>query len=190
MNDFLSLAVLPFAWLIAAFAQEPSVERAVVVEVVVNASADKVWQAWTTEEGVTSFFAPACKIDLRVLGAYEMYFMPEAAPGVRGGEGNMILAIQPERMLSFTWNAPPHLPNVRQQRTSVILRLKEINKNQTRVTLTEIGWGEDEEWDRAYQYFSEAWKYVLGNLVRRFDEGPIDWPKERAARQAAASQKL
>ncbi|KAA0225795.1 SRPBCC domain-containing protein [candidate division KSB1 bacterium] len=189
MNDFLSLAILPFTWLIAAFAQEPAVERAVVVEVVVNASPDKVWLAWTTEEGVTSFFAPACKLDLRVLGVYEMYFAPHAAPGLRGGEGNMILAIQPEKMLSFTWNAPPHLPNVRQQRTSVVVRLKEINNNQTRVTLTEIGWGENEEWDQAYQYFSAAWKYVLGNLKRRFAEGPIDWQKELAARQAAASQK-
>ena len=64
--------------------------------------------------GARSFFAPACNIDLRVGGAYEMFFNPEGEPGSRGGEGIRILAIQPKKMLAFTWTAPPHLPNARE----------------------------------------------------------------------------
>jgi hypothetical protein len=82
----------------------------------------------------------------------------------------------PKSMLSFTWNAPPHLPKVRQQRTSVVVRFKELEKGQTKVTLTESGWGEGDEWDKAFAYFSKAWQdVVLPRLKPRFEVGPVDW---------------
>jgi uncharacterized protein YndB with AHSA1/START domain len=112
------MKLLFFCLLFCAFnlkAQET--ERVVKAEIIVNAALDAVWEAWTTEAGVKTFFVPACKVEPRVYGAFEMYFNPNGAPGQRGGEGNVILAMQPKSMLSFTWNAPPHLPNVRQQRT-------------------------------------------------------------------------
>jgi uncharacterized protein YndB with AHSA1/START domain len=162
--------------LAAAGASAQSPERAVVAEVVVTAGVDTVWEAWTTTTGVESFLAPGCKIDLRVSGAYEVYFNPAAPAGRRGGEGNVILALQPQKMLAFTWNAPPHLPNVRQQHTSVVVRFKDLGNGQTKVTLTETGWGEGEEWDQAFAYFSSAWQdVVLPRLKHRFEHGPVDW---------------
>jgi uncharacterized protein YndB with AHSA1/START domain len=151
-------------------------ERVVKAEAIVNASSEAVWEAWTTEAGIKTFFAPACKIELRVSGPFEMYFNPNGTPGQRGGEGNEILAIQPKKMLAFTWNAPPHLPNVRQQRTSVVVRFNEIEKGRTKVTLIASGWGEGEEWDKAFAYFSSAWQdVVLPRLKYRFEIGPVDW---------------
>ena len=151
-------------------------ERVVKAEVVVNAALTDVWAAWTTEAGVKTFFAPACKIELRAGGAYEMYFNPNGGEGERGGEGNTILAIQPHNMFAFTWNAPPHFPNVRKQHTSVVLRFKEIAPGKTRVTLVESGWGEGEEWDQAFAYFNRAWsEIVLPRLQHRFAHGPLDW---------------
>jgi uncharacterized protein YndB with AHSA1/START domain len=155
-----------------------STERAVTAETTVNASVAEVWKVWTTEEGIKSFFAPGCKIDLRVSGAYEMHFAPDAPVGQRGGDGNVILAIQPLKMLSFTWNAPPSLPNVRQQHTSVVLRFKDLGNNTTKITLAETGWGEGEEWDKAFEYFSHAWQdVVFKRLKYRFENGPVDWKK-------------
>ncbi len=151
-------------------------ERVIKAETLLNASIDAAWEAWTTEAGIKTFFAPACKIELRPNGAYEMYFNPSGAPGERGGEGNAVLALQPKSMLAFTWNAPPHLPNVRQQRTSVVIRFKGAGNGQTKVTLVHSGWGEGEEWDKAFDYFSSAWqKIVLPRLQQRFATGPIDW---------------
>jgi uncharacterized protein YndB with AHSA1/START domain len=151
-------------------------ERVVKAEVIVNAGIDAIWEAWTTEVGIKTFFAPAGKIELRVGGPFEMYFNPNGTPGQRGGEGNEILAIQPKKMLAFTWNAPPHLPNVRQQRTSVVVRFHEIEKGRTKVTLIESGWGEGDEWDKAFAYFSSAWQdVVFPRLKHRFEVNPIDW---------------
>jgi len=151
-------------------------ERVIRAEVTIKAGVEEVWQAWTTAAGVKTFFAPTCNVALQVDGPYEIFFNPEAEPGNRGGEGVRILAFQPYTMLSFTWNAPPHLPNVRRQHTHVLVRLNELTPNQTRVTLTHDGWGEDEEWDQAFAYFSRAWSgVVLPRLKYRFETGPVDW---------------
>jgi len=169
-------AALIFLGATPAAPQTP--ERAVTAEVTVNAAVAEVWKAWTTGEGIKSFFAPGCKIELRVFGAFEIYFNPDGPPGQRGAEGNMILAIQPHKMLSFTWDAPPTLSNVRQQRTSVVLRFNDLGNNQTKVTLTQIGFGEGEEWDKAFEYFSHAWQEVVfKHLKDRFETGPIGWNK-------------
>ena len=85
------------------------------------------------------------------------------------------MALQRPRMLSFDWNAPPHLPQARAQRTFVVVRLAPIDAASTRVTLHHAGWGDGGEWDQAYAYFDRAWVSVLNNLKKRFDTGPQDW---------------
>ena len=84
--------------------------RCIRCNVLVRATVAEVWDAWTTEEGIESFFAPQSKVGLRVGGPCEIFFNPNAPSGERGGEGMRILAIQPPKMLAFTWTASPHLP--------------------------------------------------------------------------------
>ncbi|MFQ6610535.1 MAG: SRPBCC domain-containing protein, partial [Fidelibacterota bacterium] len=125
---------------------------------------------------ITSFFAPAASIDLRIDGKYEILFNPGAEPGFRGAEGVRLLAIQTNKMLSFTWNAPPHLPDVRKQWTHVVIRFEEISAEKTKVTLHHDGWGTGGQWDDAFDYFTNAWlKIVFPRLKYRFDNGPVDW---------------
>ncbi|MBL8326152.1 MAG: SRPBCC domain-containing protein [Rubrivivax sp.] len=153
----------------------PAAERAIDKQIDVPAGVDQVWAAWTTREGVTSFFAPDARIEARVGGAFEIQFDPGAPPGAKGADDMRYLALQPKKMLSFDWNAPPSLPEARQQRTFVIVRLAPIDARMTRVTLHHTGWGDGGEWDKAYAYFDRAWGFVLGNLKKRFEQGPIDW---------------
>jgi uncharacterized protein YndB with AHSA1/START domain len=162
-------------------AQEPG--RAIRGEVIVEAGLDEVWNAWTTPEGLKSFFAPDCKVELRVDGPFELFFDPKAEPGQRGGEGVRFLAIQPKRMLSFTWNAPPHLAEARKQWTHVVIRFFELKLERTKVTLVHDGWGAGDQWDRAFEYFQRAWiRVVLPRLQYRFSIGPVDWEHPPASR--------
>lgn len=145
-------------------------------QIEIPAPINEVWKAWTTEEGAKTFFAPKCKIDLKPGGAYEMLFNLDAPPGEQGGEGMIVLAVQPEKMLSFTWNAPPNLPAVRGEMTHVVINLEEKGPKETLVHLHHDGWGEGGEWDQAFDYFTRAWgEIVLPRLKYRFEEGPIDW---------------
>ena len=193
-----SRAFAMLAALLLAATAAHAAERAIDKTVEVNASVDDVWDAWTTRAGIVSFFAPDAKIEPRVGGAFEVYIDPEAPPGSRGADDMRFMALQPKRMLSFTWNAPPHLPEARAQRTLVVLRLQPIGDKQTRVTLHHVGWGDGGEWDQAYAYFDKAWGGVLANLKKRFDQGPQDWTEwlaqlrkyhEEAAAKAAKGGK-
>jgi uncharacterized protein YndB with AHSA1/START domain len=151
-------------------------ERAIREAVVVDAPVEQVWEAWTTPEGVRSFFAPACNVELRVDGPYEILFDPDAPAGERGAEGMRVLSFQPKTMLAFTWNAPPHLTEVRGQLTHVLIRLRARDDGRTLVTLTHSGWGEGGQWDEAFAYFERAWgQIVLPRLQYRFSVGPVDW---------------
>ena len=150
-------------------------ERALDKEIVIAASLDAAWSAWTTREGITSFFAPDAVIDARVGGPFQIHINPLAAPGERGADDMRFMAIDPKKMISFDWNAPPSLPLARAQRTFVVVRFLAVNDKTTRVTLHHTGWGEGGEWDKAYTYFDRAWGNVLGSLKKRFDTGPVDW---------------
>ena len=150
-------------------------DRQITKDAIVRASIADVWTAWTTSAGIQSFFAPEAIVDPKPDGAFRLHFNPYAAPGAKGADDMRFLALQKERMLSFTWNAPPHLPDARLQRTVVIVRMDPLSDNETRVRLSHVGWGDGGEWDKAYEYFDRAWGNVLANLQNRFVEGPIDW---------------
>ena len=162
---------------VLACAAAPAVaqERMLVKEVVVEASVAAAWSAWTTRDGIQSFFAPEAVIDARPGGIYSIHFDPYAPAGLRGADDMRVLALQENRMISFTWNAPPQFPEARAQRTVVIVRTEPAGEGRTRLTLTHVGWGTGGQWDQAFAYFDKAWDRVLVQYRKRFAEGPIDW---------------
>jgi len=152
--------------------------RVLTTEFEVNAPVEKIWNAWTTREGIKTFFAPDGKVELRVDGAYEMYFNLDAQPGERGGEGMRILGLEPLRRFAFTWNAPPTIPETRGQRTMVILEFEKKDARRTLVRFTHLGWGEGPSWDETYEYFDHAWnEVVLPRFRYAMEVGAVNWEK-------------
>jgi len=150
-------------------------DRILVKETLVPAALDEVWNAWTTTEGVKTFFSSKAKVELAVGGYFEIYFLLDAPYGSQGSEGCRVLSYLPMEMLSFSWNAPLEFGELREKHTIVVLRFEELEPGKVRVVLSQHGWGKGEEWDKLYDYFNKAWSYVLGNLKKRFAAGPIDW---------------
>lgn len=144
-------------------------ERAIVRNASVPAPVAEVWRAWTTDEGIRSWLVEDSRIELRVGGPFELYFIPDAPLGGRGSEGCQVIGFQQPTLLTFTWNAPPHLPQARAQRSVVVLRLRPQQDAGTRVELTQLGWGDGGEWDQAFDYFAAAWGRVLARLVAHFE---------------------
>ena len=125
-------------------------------------------------------------------GAFHIHMDPGAPAGAKGADDMRFMALQPQKMLSFDWNAPPSLPEARAQRSFVIVRFFPLTETTTRLTLHHTGWGDGGEWDKAYAYFDKAWAGVLGNLQKRFDTGPYDWSgwlKQLEAFRAQAAAK-
>jgi uncharacterized protein YndB with AHSA1/START domain len=147
--------------------------RTIRYDFTVAAPPAAVWQALTTSAGLRTFFAPAAEIELRTFGKFSIQFDP-SKPGTTA-EDNIVLAVQPERMLSTTWNAPPSFPDARAQRTLLQFRLASEGSSATRITLVQTGFGTGPEWDGTYRYFTGAWTWVAAALQHRFEHGPIDW---------------
>jgi uncharacterized protein YndB with AHSA1/START domain/uncharacterized protein YciI len=150
-------------------------ERVMYKEVTVKASLDDVWRAWTTNEGASEFFSPYTKIDCRIGGPYEIYFDSTSPIGQRGGEGNKVLSFIPKSMFSFEWNAPPKFGPLRDIRTRVVLYFERVGSDSIKVEFHHLGWGADPGWNEIYDYFDRAWDFVLSNLKKRFESGPIKW---------------
>jgi len=149
--------------------------RTLEKQVTIDAPLNKVWEAWTTNEGASTFFAPRSNIDATLGGPYEIYFSPDKSYGERGAEGNRVQSIVPMKSITFTWNAPQQFGILRSLHTYVSLRFEEIGPHTTNIYLNQFGWGEGEDWDKLYEYFNPAWDLVLGRLKYRFAHGPVDW---------------
>lgn len=150
-------------------------ERVLHIETTLHASLTEVWKRWTTAEGLVSFFAPACNIELKPDGPFEIFFFPDNPPGLRGADGQRVMAVDPRKLLSFTWNFPPEIPEIREQRTLVIVRFEE-HGDSTKLSLSQVGWGTGDTWDRGFNYFSRAWsEVILPRLEYSLKNGPIDW---------------
>lgn len=121
----------------------------------------EAYELFTTSEGLKLFFGEDNRIEITPGGPYEIYFLMDNPPGIRGGEGCKVLSFIPNKMLSFTWNAPPQYDAVRNAtyKTWVVLEFEDMG-----LTLTHLGWPEGQEWDEVYNYFDRAWSIVLSNL--------------------------
>jgi uncharacterized protein YndB with AHSA1/START domain len=136
-------------------------------ETIVPLSAAQVWEKWTTKEGLKSFFGEDNFIELRLNGPFEIYFLMDNPYGLRGSEGCRILSYLPEKMLSFTWNAPPQFEEIREEKehtTWVVIQFVLIDKKHTKVELNHFGWPGTKKWEAVYQYFDSAWDKVLDSL--------------------------
>jgi uncharacterized protein YndB with AHSA1/START domain/putative intracellular protease/amidase len=134
----------------------------VVVEREIAAPPHAVYQAWTSGQ----FLGQDRQVQPRIGGPYEIYFL-DAADGERGGEGCRILAMEPDRLLVFTWNSPPGFAT-RGQHTQVVVTLEPTAQG-TMVRLSHIGHGQGPEWDANRDYFGQAWPRVLQSLSEALD---------------------
>src|SRR4051794_14313811 len=137
------------------------------LEVIVPASQDAVWQAFTTSEGLSTWLTPGAVVDLRKGGEWTAHF-----PG-GGTGGGTILSFTPNQRLVMSAMAPPTFPHVRRERTVATWEFTAVDPTTTRVTLTQTGWKEGEEWDKAYDYLAIGNAQLLATLQRRFEDGPI-----------------
>lgn len=135
--------------------------RALVVERTVDTDPLAAWRDWTSSDSLTAWWpVPRTNIELRVGGPIELFFDPDAPPGAQGSEGCRFLAYVPGEMVSFTWNAPPHLA-LRPVNTWVVITFSDGGDGHTDVRLVHTGFLDGGDWDAYLAYFESAWSQVL-----------------------------
>ena len=137
--------------------------RQLVLEQDIHASARRIFAAFADGPSFKQAYGPdrselRADIELKIGGKFEWLF-----DGVTGSNGCQILSYVPDRMISFSWNAPPTQAANRHKRTWVVVELSPVEGG-TRVRLTHLGFGEGPEWQETYEYFEAAWKHVLSTF--------------------------
>ena len=127
----------------------------------VEAPVADVYQHWTTEEGQEAFFKTEVILERKTNGLYEVHFLPDAEPGMRGHEDGRILALQENKMFAFTWVMPPYMEEIRPHHTYVQVWFTEVDEDTTDINLYHMGFGEGPAWDEGFKYFSGTWQEVL-----------------------------
>ncbi len=145
-------------------------EKALRFEVVVPASLDEVWTAFTTQAGLQSWLWKDARVDLRPGGDWIVQYTPTATGG------GTIVSLVPRAEVVMRALAPERFPTVRRERTTATFRFEAAGAA-TRVTLLQTGWHTGAEWDAAYEYLAKGNAQLLTQLRERFVSGPIDWSK-------------
>ena len=171
---------------------EPSGDRAIQLSAVIPAPAAEVYKAFTTTEGFRSWAVPVTRDDLRIGGMMESSYDAKAALGDPNNIKNEIVAYVPDRLLVIRNHqapagfADPELFG----KTVTVMEFQPAGPSATKVVITNAGYGKGPRWDTLYGHFEWGDAYMLAELKRRFEQGPVDWAKvaEQQAAQAASAK--
>ena len=153
-----------------------SPQKALRFEVIVPASIDAVWEAFSTPAGLKTWLWSDVRVDLKPGGDWLVLFPGRAGSPPSTG-GGTIVSFVPRQRLEVRALAPERFPTVRQQRTTAVFEFERVTSQSTKVTLTQTGWKEGKEWDEAYEYLAAGNAELLAQLFARFTSGPIDWTR-------------
>ncbi len=155
----------------------PSNERVLRHEVVVDASLEDVWKTLTTSQGLESFMAPVAYVELKTGGRFDSNYRAASSLTDPGTIHNMVLCYVPLEMFAIKVNLTAQFPAEARDAGTLfaVLALKDLGHHRVQVTESMGGWGEGRDWDDTYGFFDWGNAYTLGQLYRRFKEGPRQW---------------
>jgi uncharacterized protein YndB with AHSA1/START domain len=133
-----------------------------LISKIIGVNVRRVFEAYTLESELSTWFSTNAKIDLKVGGKY--------SNGDRD-EGKY-LEIFPQKKLVFTWENRDHCPG-----TIVEIDFEEIEENKTLVTIQHKDLKSKED----IEHMKEGWEWSLDNLKSYLEIGKIisfeDWKK-------------
>jgi len=121
----------------------------------IHATPSAIWRALTDQTTYRRWVAPASFIDLRVGGSVEVSFAPNGQAGDPGNLKQMITAYVPERLLVFRNVANPGVPGgAVYGDLAIVMQVDPSADGSTEVTLSQVGYGRDKDFDALYAFFS------------------------------------
>jgi len=143
----------------------------IVIEVELEAPVERVWRAWTEPDELASWLTELANVRMEVGGPYELFWEPEH-PERNSTLGCTITALEPNRLLAFTWKGPvPYadLMNIEPPPTSVTVSFQASGPECTIVRLEHVGWGSGPRWEEARAWHVKAWQEAFARLKRHVE---------------------
>lgn len=128
-------------------------------------SPEKAFEMFTVNEHLERWLTEAAYVEPNVGGKYELFWNPEDREN-DSTIGCKILALRPNRLLSFEWKGPKqfkHFMNEIRPLTNVVVSFIPCAVG-TEVHLLHTGWRDTPEWEEAREWFDKTWRMALTEL--------------------------
>ena len=139
-----------------------------VLEIEIDASIDRVWDAFTTTAGLKSWAAPLADVDFKIGGKWRANYNPQGKLGDATTIENTILSYDPRRMLSIRpTRFPQGFPFVEAARqTWTVFYFSPVTKARTKVRLVGLGYTDDKQSQQLRAFFAQGNKFSLAKLAQ------------------------
>jgi uncharacterized protein YndB with AHSA1/START domain len=137
-----------------------------------HCTTSRAFEMFTFNTQLESWLTVIADVEPVLGGKYELFWNP-ANREINSTLGCKVIAIEPDKFLSFEWKGPPqfkHFMNNADPLTSVVvffIPCNEVLTPCTDVYLIHSGWGSSAEWEEARQYFVRAWTHAFDELERQ-----------------------
>lgn len=119
----------------------------------------KVWDAYVTEEGWTSWASPKAAIDLRPGGTIRTHYGDDAEVGDPGTITMHIVNYVPERVLTLRAEMADHFPDIMKEDDGNLMEMtlfEPLGESRTRVTSYGVGYRDVPEYRKLIEFFQPA----------------------------------
>ena len=170
----------------------PDGSRVQQLELVVDAPVAKVWDAFATDAGFTSWAAPVAHVNLANDGVIEATYSLSGRIGDPENIRNQIVAFVPYRLIAFhnvhVPKGAPFKPEIISQIRTVVL-FEDLGNGRTRVTESGVGYREGKDFDEMYEHFRSGNAEEFTALATYLTKGPVDWKAQAAVATASVNDK-
>jgi uncharacterized protein YndB with AHSA1/START domain len=165
-------APLPAAVIDTSFLA-PDGSRTLQQSITIKAPVAILWKAFAEAQEFSKWSAPVAAIDLRTGGSIEASYDPKKPIGDPDNIRHRILTYLPERLLVFQNIQAPSGLKGREALARVVsvLEFTPLEKDLTRVTLSQTGWGDDAAANGLYGFFQKGNAQVLAHMNATYGAG-------------------
>lgn len=148
----------------------PADESRQITEGIIDAPLDAVWNAFATKQGQEAWNVAHADIDLRIGGTMRTHHDPKGKIGDANTIENVILAFEPNRMLSIKVGTPPAKFPFKDAIKNVwhVLYFEEAGPARTRLRIVGLGYGSDEGSRKLRAFFEQGNAYTLNKLQKHY----------------------
>lgn len=150
-------------------------EDIILIREELNCDISTAFSFFTKDELLESWLTEKAEVEAKYGGNYELFWDPEN-PEINSTIGCKITGIEANKFISFDWKGPIQFKsfmNDADPLTHVVVFFTKDQPNKTKIYLFHTGWRKDREWQKARDYFENAWLNALRGLKEKVSKENI-----------------
>ena len=141
-------------------------ENVIHIKFDLDCDVHNAFEQFAQSELLENWLTEKAEVEPKIGGKYELFWNLKNRE-IDSTIGCKITAIEQDTFISFDWKGPvefQNFMNFADPLTHVIVFFSQSKRNQTTIHFFQTGWRKDKEWQKAREYFEEAWLKAFQTL--------------------------